>query len=257
MFTYEEMVKAKKLAEESIDPRVLKVFKEHKDSLFAFMPIENQTGKPRKSYVYEWVTGDNKIFYVGKGVGNRINHIINDELKNDSEDGIYNKLNRDFGISGRKVIENITDWEASVYELYQIWLREQQGEVLLQFIEATSYWGNVNEMEEYINKPETLPFIYLMPYHKRYYDYKQEDFKFDELNLNDIKGVYLYHFNFREEDLKQKVIDYLTKANIKVYKSHCKAVDTIIVSGLITSDHYLRLKKQNSKIYHIKQLNLS
>ena len=45
MFTYEEMVKATELAEQSIDPRVLKVFKEHKEDLFAFMPIENQTGK--------------------------------------------------------------------------------------------------------------------------------------------------------------------------------------------------------------------
>ena len=58
--------------------------------------IEDQTGLPRNSYVYEWYTGDNKIFYVGKGVKDRLNHILFDELKNDSEDGIYRYLNDNF-----------------------------------------------------------------------------------------------------------------------------------------------------------------
>ncbi|MBR4003040.1 MAG: hypothetical protein IKI95_03105 [Clostridia bacterium] len=254
MFTYEEMIKEREIAEKSIEPRVLKVFKEHKEELFSFMPIENQTGKPRKSYVYEWQTGDGKIFYVGKGVGNRINHIVYDELKNDTEDGVYNKLNKEFGISGVKVIEGLTDWEAAIYEIYQIWLREQQGEILLQTIDATSYWGNINEMEDLLEKEEIKPFVYLMPYHKRYYNYKEEDFRFDECEIKNSKGIYLY--SFKNDDLKQKATKYFENQGIKVYKSHCKAVDTVFVAGLITSQQYLWLKKKNCKINHIKQLGI-
>ena len=250
----EQTIKERELAERTIDPRVLKIFKENKKELFCWDIIENQDGKKRSSYVYEWFTDDAKVFYVGKGVGNRINHILYDELKNDAPDGKYNYINNNYGIHSRKVIENLTDWEANIYERYQIWYREQQGEVLLQFVEASSYWGDFNEQENIINKQNQEPFIFVMPYHKRYYNYKNEDFKFDEIDLTKIKGVNLYNFHWSEDDLKQQITKEIESLGIKVYKGRCKAVDTIIVSGLITSDQYLWLKKQKYKIIHIKQI---
>lgn len=250
----EQMIKERELAEHTIDPRVLKIFKENKKELFCWDIIENQDGKKRSSYVYEWFTSDGKVFYVGKGVGNRINHILNDELKNDTPDGKYNYINNNYGIYSRKVIENLTDWEASIYERYQIWYREQQGEVLLQAIDSTSYFGDINDQEKKINNPNQEPFIFVMPYHKRYYNYKNEDFRFDEIDLQKIKGAFLYNFHWSEDKLKQQIINKLESHGVRTYKSRCKAVDTIIVSGLITSEKYIWLKKQNYKILHIKQL---
>ncbi|MBO5229542.1 MAG: hypothetical protein J6B20_01975 [Clostridia bacterium] len=252
----EQMIKNKKDAEKTIDPRVLKVFKENKQEIFYNDIIENQSEKKRSSYVYEWYTGDGKIFYVGKGVGNRINHILYDELKNDKPDGKYNYLNNTYGIYSRKVIENLTDWEAGIFERYQIRYREKQGEVLFQAIDSTSYFGNINEQEDKLNIQNQEPFIFVMPYHKRYYNYKDDDFKFDTFDLKQINGVYLYNFNWRENNLLQDTKIKLLSLGIKIYKTRCKAVDTVFVSGLITSDQYLMLKKQNYKIMHIKQIKV-
>ena len=175
-------------------------------------------------------------------------------MKNDTPDGKYNYLKKTYGIYSRKIIENLTDWEAGIYERYQIWYREQQGEVLLQAIDSTSYFGDINEQEDKIKNPNHEPFIFVMPYHKRYYNYKNEDFKFDEVDFTKIKGVNLYNFHWSEEDLKCQITNLIESLGIKVYKSRCKAVDTVVVTGLITSDQYLWLKKQNFKVVHIKQI---
>lgn len=224
-------------------------FKDKCEPLNDFI-IEDQTDLPRESYVYEWYTGDNKIFYVGKGVKNRINHILSEELKKDSSDGIYNHLKDNFGIYSRKVLTNLTDLEASLYEVYWIWKREQEGEVLLQSVDANSYWGDYDLFREKVLESNE-PLVYLMPIHERYYAYKISDFKFEQPDINLITGIYL---RFRDLKLKKEVSNLLRKRGLNVYQKDCKSVNTVIFDDVVTSIEYLKYKKHGYNLYHYKQI---
>ena len=45
----------------------------------------------KKYYVYEWYLNDGRVFYVGKGCGDRYKHIL-DEIKNQVKPQTYNKI---------------------------------------------------------------------------------------------------------------------------------------------------------------------
>lgn len=80
----------------------------------------------RESYVYEYfVTDTNEIFYVGKGIRNRINDMTgrNQEFLRTLKD-----LEGNYGC--RKVKENLTDVEAGEYEQYLIERYREEGQPL-------------------------------------------------------------------------------------------------------------------------------
>lgn len=161
------------------------------------------------------------IVYVGKGKGSRINHIRYDEMKHQYWGPIYHHIENTFGLNSRKVIENLTNWEAEVYERHWILKREKEGNVLLQFVDSTSYWSINNENE----------LVDIMPYKKRYYGKTINDYPFDTLELKGIKGAYLLY-----DDLELEKI--LKNNKIKVYKTICPSVNAIFVDGVINSDKY-------------------
>jgi len=80
----------------------------------------------RESYVYEYfVVETNEIFYVGKGIGNRI-----DDTTNRNQE--FTRMLKDLEgkVDKRKVRENLTDAEAGEYESYLIQKYREEGQPL-------------------------------------------------------------------------------------------------------------------------------
>lgn len=211
--------------------------------------ITDQSNKKRESYVYEWSTIDEKVFYVGKGVKDRINHIIWDELKNDADDGIYNYLNK-IGIKSRKIVEGLTDLEACIYEVYWIWKREQEGNVLLQFKDSNSYWKDYDVFNKN-NQNKIKPDIYITPVHKKYYGINDGDLVFDDFDLESTKSVLI---DFKDYNNSKKFRHYLESLRIRVYQKDSKYVDTVFFDYVIDSYTFKKYKSLCHKLIHFNQI---
>ena len=233
---------------------VKRVFVDNKDELFRMVPLEDQSGSERKYYVYEWYTKDKgKVFYVGKGTGKRYNHIITDMERGRGYD--YRILQMDFGIDYRIVKDNLTEQEALIYEKYQIYLRESQGEVLLQFIDAHSMWIGLEDEIKKLNQM-IEPSIWIDPFYRRYYDIEQGSISYDTVNDNCLQRVFFkQNWNsIKEERIINTVTEYITSIGGKIYKSKCKAVETIIDFGVTPYSTYIALKKDEYQVLNCIQV---
>ena len=102
--------------------------------MFGYNPDECDDSTP-DSYIYAWFTDSQpqKCFYIGKGKRDRYNHILKEiqifeENPKKYKGEKYKKLRDTFGISCRKLYENLTAKEAAILEAYLIseYLRKKE-----------------------------------------------------------------------------------------------------------------------------------
>lgn len=119
---------------------IRKIYDENRDIYFGFVNPYDEIDDQRRFYVYEWfIVESNKVFYVGKGTGDRYKHIIEEirryEKNNRKYKGKrYKHLNDEFTIDHRIIMDGLTDIESQVMELYFIVQRLLEFQPLLQHI---------------------------------------------------------------------------------------------------------------------------
>jgi len=245
---------------------IKKIYLDNKDLFWGRIGITDIYGKivdelvssERKFYIYEWFTKDeNKVFYVGKGTGDRFKHIISDIKSKAIKGVVYKELLDNYGIDVRIVMDDLTDIESQIYEIYLINKRCTEGEVLLQLIDMP------NDMEEdeadeyyktFINRTFE-PKIEISNYRKRYFGIIEEP-KYDEVEeaillnthflfVNDIMGI-----GKGIEEEKLKIEAYVESKKGKIFSTLAKSVVSVIEFGILDYDKYYNLKQKGYKIYH-------
>ena len=139
---------------------VREIYEAYRETFDNHLDIEDAPGEKNESYVYEWyAVATNKVFYVGKGVRDRYKHILR-EIKTYEENPRkykgqrWKELQEAYGIDCRIILENLTDEEAQIMEMYYIAKRIKERNPLLQFViawdselldeEDYKYWESVN-----------------------------------------------------------------------------------------------------------------
>lgn len=122
----------------------------------------NESDENRNYYVYEWHTGNGKIFYVGKGTGKRYSHILkeieaceNNPRKYKGKN--YKILKDTYGIDYSIIMPELTESEALIMENYFIikYLSERQP-LLNQIIpsvpeDSYDFWYDVHYKGELLD----------------------------------------------------------------------------------------------------------
>ncbi len=231
-----------------LNPIVKDAYLEYKENSKEFdcMPYLEENGDDRRFYVYEWYTKNPRmVFYVGRGTGKRYHHIISDMERSRGDD--YKALQDKYGIEHRIVLDGLTDQEATIYETYLIWKREQEGEVLIQFVFAESYWaGHDTEREKIENG--IRPNIWIPPVIKRYFPERISELpEYDEIDENAIRNAYLTQTH---TDNAKQIIKMIESRGGRVFKSAAKKA-TCVIDFLVTDyDKYLLYREKGYRIYH-------
>ena len=211
-------------------------------------------------YVYEWYLNDGRVFYVGKGCGNRYRHIL-DELKNQNKHGYYyKKLQDDFGINYRIVRESLSEVEALKYESELIKTRREEGNFLIQFIiEPTEddYKKLIfnNELGIKYTKRDFIPCVRIDDFHKFYYGIKDFSINFDEVTFDRLKHVYTDFKRSFISDLtliekeKSEIEEYIIQKKFSKTKN-VKSGDSVIIYTDLDYIDYLKYKDNNISILH-------
>jgi len=230
---------------------VKKLYDKHKD-LFKFSMVSEQDDD-RRFYVYEWFTKDeNKVFYVGRGTGNRYNHIINEDIEKPG--GVWLRELRDkFGIDYRIVADKLTNAEAEVYEVCMIKERCDKGEVLLQGTDMPyDYEAHQSEIQGYKDR-SFEPIIKVSNYHRRYLGLTTKA-SYDPVNMESLRythflrsGGVVDQYTNKE---KEAIYQYINALNGNVYSSLAKAARSVIEFGILDCSEYIKLKEQGFQVYH-------
>lgn len=233
---------------DTFNPIVKNAYLEYKNSSEEcdYMEMLNENIGDRKYYVYEWFTkNENKIFYVGKGTGKRYAHIISDMKRN--RGGYYKQLEDKYGISYRILLENLTEQEALIYEIYIIWKREKEGEVLIQSIDSDSRLENYDIERTKVDN-NVKPNILISPIIKRYFPEKIIDNpKYDKVKFDCLMKAYL-RLNHTED--AKKITKFIKQNGGIVFNSKAKSAKCFIEFIVTDYSKYLEYKKFNYQIYH-------
>ena len=232
---------------EQLNPIVKKAYLEYEEKSESLcMPMLEENGDDRRFYVYEWFTKEPEmIFYVGKGTGKRYNHIISD--MNRPRGDLYVQLQNKYDIEYRIALNNLTEQEATIYETYLIWKREQEGEVLIQFVFAESFWYGLDDERDKIELG-IKPNIWIEPITKRYFSEKiTEKPEYDEVEYEYLKNAHLIWEHTREAKLIKK---YIENRGGRVYKTMAKNATCVIEFNVTKYNKYLEYREKGYKVYH-------
>lgn len=205
-------------------------------------------------YVYEWFTKDSgKVFYVGKGTGNRYRHILTDMKRPRGK--LYQELQDSFGIDYRFVVENLTSYESALYELCLILERFDEGEVLLQSANNPGqdvYWEQRQDMTSQCIARTFTPSIIVDPYHKKYFDIVPP--QFDPVCEDGLSHVSLLaSFSAGSPETTQE-IEYLKNVLVsngtKVFSTTAKSAKAVIEFDNMDYSKYLHYKERGLFVYH-------
>jgi hypothetical protein len=217
--------------------------------------VDDDEDEERRFYVYEWFTKDeNKIFYVGKGTGTRYNHIISD-MKRPVKGLRYEELQKNFGIDYRIVMDELTDTESQIFEVYWIYTRAKEGEVLLQYehMYHTTDMKKHQELCEVLKNRNFEPKIEISDYRKRYFNVRGE-YNFDSVEIDYLLKTHFLYSDWRAEpyitEEKNKITEYVEKWHGRVFSTLAKDVKSVIEFGAIDFDKYCNLKEKGLKIIH-------
>ncbi|NBK96819.1 MAG: hypothetical protein EOM50_02145 [Erysipelotrichia bacterium] len=213
------------------------------------MNAENNNFKRNNYYVYEWFTKDEgKVFYVGKGIGNRYKHILWDMNRDRGLD--YKKINELHGIDFRIVKSDLTEDEALELELQQIKKRENEGEILIQFVDSNSYWDGLSKEEDKLNN-EIRPSIFIRPVMKRYF---LDSVPFAAYDAVDKESLMMSYFHIQQNPIslkyKKEIQDYIIDMGGKIFSSKAKKSRNVIEFWITTFENYIEYKELGYKIFH-------
>ena len=218
-----------------------------KSELYDCMSCLEENGDDRRFYVYEWFTLEPKmIFFIGRGTVRRYNHIITD-MNRPYRGNWYKLLQEKYGISYSIVLDNLTTQEADIYEIFYIWKCELNGEVLIQWQYADSYWFGYDKEQEKVNNG-IVPNIWISPMLKRYFPERIDEIpKYDVIERQYLMNTYLTLIN---TDLAKSIVRFIELLGGKVYKSATKKAKCIIEFMVTDYEKYLLYKEKGYKIYH-------
>lgn len=242
---------------EELREDVQDLYYKYEHLLARFEPEESDVkGNERRFYVYVWFTKDeHKIFYVGKGTESRYRHIISDMAKPKGYQ--YKELQDSFGIEFKKIADNLTNIEASIYEFCMIQEYTDRGEVLLQFVDMPYDREKEDAYREaYINRTLT-PMIKASDYDKRYFGI-QDIYEFDTIEEESLLKTHFYGLSLQDDIRLSAEIEELNKYIVslggRVYSTLAKGAKSVIEFRIMNYRDYEYLHKNGYKVYHSSQV---
>lgn len=214
-------------------------------------------------YIYAWFakTEPKRYFYVGKGTGSRYNHILQKirEHKNGKKNERFKRFSEiqdKWGIDYEIIINNLTDYEALIYEECLKLQFIDNGEVLLN-LEGIPYEELSGELSV-VRKSKNDASILKEKYYERYFDDYDIPF-FDNVTKNGLSRTYIYPYFIDEFDVriisnKEYILNWLLDNNCKIYKTVSTNTKSVIIQGLLMYDMYLKYRKKGIEIYNVKDV---
>lgn len=231
-----------------IHPEVQRLYEKYRDEMSFWRPNVGYNNN-KKFYVYKWITSDEeKVFYVGKGTGNRVKHILKEieEYEKDNrkyKGERYKQLKDIHGIEYKIILDGLSDFEAQIYEFCMMREFTNNGEVLLNYADMPLTAENTN--------PIISPKIFKDKYFERYLnDYSIPTF--DSINLEGLSQVYFYDALLPKGefyDKRDKIISWIEASGGRIYSNKGKKVKSIIVFGLYPYEKYKEDHKDGKKVY--------
>lgn len=224
------------------------------------VPDQDELNQEPIYYVYEWYIKDtDKVFYVGKGKGNR--------YKSPKRSSLFEMVASRFEVEPRIVKEGLTEYEALVFEEELIKQREQEGNVLTNIVSSHSEGVFTDPVLEFMK----TPIIQASRVEKRYLGL--DDIPFDKVQFENLLKTHIPNYtkyglgrlyiegyvDFESTDDFKSVIDQMVSKTTKdiesiggkVYKSFGKNVKSIILYGHTNHESYVVYKNKGYDVYHL------
>lgn len=251
-------------ASKDIRDDVKKLYYEHQSDCNKYItPLCSSDSKgPRKYYVYAWYTKTTpkKYFYVGKGTGDRANHILADIEKATVSHSsmrrwrLYAMLQKSFGIDYKILANNLTNFESYIYEeCYKLKLLNE-GEFLL------CYEGVPNKYLKSNTVTTEGSAIEWSGFYEKYYNINQKPY-FDLPHDGDYSLSYFHKAGIPPEEYEQNtsrmiesISTYIKSNNGRVYSSVTAKTANVLVAGYLCEDLYIRYRQDNKKIYSLQDV---
>lgn len=262
-----------KIDENELRPKIRSLYNKYKDKFdFTFLDLRPDD-KKINYYVYEWFQKDtDKVFYVGKGIGSRINHIRKEmdsctipyKPQCKREPPIFKEINNNGGIDCRFVLKELSQIEASIFEICWIWERISQNEVLIQYQNVPAgylYDDFLPKISQEIYESRNFePCILKERWQGRYLNLPTVTY--DVVNPQNLKKVCLHFdglpnpyiiYDKEQKIYKEqlKIYKYLNFIKGKTSKNPGKTTNAVIEFGNITYDNYIQSKNLGCAVYHI------
>jgi hypothetical protein len=225
------------------------------------VPDKEELSNEKVYYVYEWfIKDDGRVFYVGKGKGNR--------FKQD-KNGFFMDVKQAFDCDVRFIKRDLTEYEALVLEEELFAKREAEGHVLTNIITPNTD-GVFKRQDEY--EYMTTPQIEVTRIDREYFGIKARSF--DKVSQDALLKTYihkmtcyglgnLYFQNVKNEFIQQQIVEnrindlsqevkvFIENNGGKLYKSKAKSIKSIIIYGGLLYDSYQRYKDEGLEVYHL------
>lgn len=248
-----------------LSPEVVRLYEQYRGECNRyFLDLPKFDPEDKKYYVYAWhtITKPKRYFYVGKGTGQRYQHIRREikkdrEGKNNIRFERYSIIEEKHGIDFEILLDGLSEYEALIYEQCKKGEFLDAGEVLLNVEgmpddKLPEGWYDPKKQEG------RAPTLIKDPFYSRYLDDDKTPF-FDEISEEGLSRVYLYPYFILQDDPdvirdNNDILNWLEKHKHKVYKTVSKRTCSIIIQGNLMYDTYIRFRDQGKLIYSSKDI---
>ena len=241
-----------------LNPDVFRLYNKYKQDcqIYFGTDINDMSGfdDNKKYYVYAWHTKSNPkmYFYVGKGTGNRYNHILRE-----TDTVVEYKLLQDkYGIDYEILLDGLSEKEALVYEFCVKKEMTDSGEVILDN-EGISTQSIDDETKTLIERQKPGARIEADLFIDRYLHHKYK-LEFDSVKKDFLKITYFYPYSFTDnlESIKKRELatSYILGIGGKINKSLTKKTQSVIIQGRLPEKKFISLKETGKKVYDIDRV---
>lgn len=212
----------------------------------------------KKSYVYAWFTKGTpkRTFYIGKGVGSRYRHILSEikeyeENPNKYKGQRYKILQDKYGIDYEILLNNVSNYEAELFELCMIHEYIKRGEVLLNYAEIPIDCEQVTQW----NVPN--PAIIKDPFYSHYLGDVAKPI-FDAVTKDKLLSASFYDYLLERtpEQMaeRQTITDWICRNGGKVTKTIGKNTKCVIIQGKYKYEHVLIDHQYSRDVYSVNDV---